>query len=65
VARPLTLTAWRRGTFERLRARLAEQGIERIPPEVYVEVFGDESFIRAQDNTGASVPEDDLFAGLT
>jgi LmbE family N-acetylglucosaminyl deacetylase len=112
----LYFTAWRRGTFERLRARLADQGIEfpapqiddaararmdavearitttvdtrefverkrkalgahasqieeswlsRIPPEVYVEVFGDESFIRAHDNTGAPVPEDDLFAGLT
>jgi len=112
----LYFTAWRRGTFERLRARLAEQGVEfpapqiddaararmdavearitttvdtrefverkrkalgahasqieeswlsRIPPEVYVEVFGDESFIRARDETGAPLPEDDLFAGLS
>jgi LmbE family N-acetylglucosaminyl deacetylase len=111
----LYFTAWRRGTFEQLRAKLLELGIEfpapeidddtrarmdavegritttvdtkafveqkrqalaahasqieeswlsRIPPEVYVHVFGDESFIRARDTTGAPVPEDDLFAGL-
>jgi LmbE family N-acetylglucosaminyl deacetylase len=111
----LYFTAWRRGTFERLRAKLAEQGVEfpapeidderrarmdavearitttvdakafvvrkrdalaahasqieeswlsRIPPEVYVEVFGEESFIRARDTTDAPLPEDDLFAGI-
>jgi len=111
----LYFTAWRRGTFERLRTKLLEMGIEfpapeideearkrmdavegwitttidirefveqkglalgahasqideswlsRIPPEVFVDVFGEESFIRARDTTGAPVPEDDLFAGL-
>jgi hypothetical protein len=27
-------------------------------------VFGEETFIRAVDRTGAPVPETDLFAGL-
>jgi LmbE family N-acetylglucosaminyl deacetylase len=111
----LYFTAWRRGTFQRLRAKLLELGVEfpapeidaetmermdaverritttvdttsfveqkrsalaahasqieeswlsRIPPEVFVDVFGEESFIRAHDTSGAPVPENDLFAGL-
>jgi LmbE family N-acetylglucosaminyl deacetylase len=36
----------------------------RFPDEAFVEVFGQETFIRAEDGTGAAVPEDDLFAGL-
>jgi LmbE family N-acetylglucosaminyl deacetylase len=30
----------------------------------FADVFGHEAFIRAEDRTGAPVPEDDLFAGL-
>jgi LmbE family N-acetylglucosaminyl deacetylase len=111
----LYFTAWRRATFERLREKLLEMGVEfpapeidaetlalfeaverritttvdvagfveqkrlalaahasqieeswlsRIPPTVYVDVFGQESYIRAHDTTGAPVPEDDLFAGI-
>jgi LmbE family N-acetylglucosaminyl deacetylase len=36
----------------------------RFPDESFVEVFGTETFIRAEDRTGAHLPEDDLFAGL-
>jgi LmbE family N-acetylglucosaminyl deacetylase len=36
----------------------------RFPQEAFSEIFGHESFIRAEDRTGAAVPEDDLFAGL-
>ena len=36
----------------------------RLPEDAFVEVFGQENFIRAEDRTGAPVPEDDLFAGL-
>jgi LmbE family N-acetylglucosaminyl deacetylase len=36
----------------------------RFPDESFAEVFGIETFIRAEDRTGALLPEDDLFAGL-
>jgi len=36
----------------------------RIPDEALAEIFGQESFIRFRDETGADTPEDDLFAGL-
>ena len=32
--------------------------------ELFATIMGRESFVRAQDSTNASVPEDDLFAGL-
>ena len=111
----LYLSAFRRRTFEKLRDKLAELGVEfpapeldaatlalmdaverritttvdttafveqkqlalaahasqieeswfsRIPSEVFVDAFGTESFIRVRDTTGASVPEDDLLAGI-
>jgi LmbE family N-acetylglucosaminyl deacetylase len=36
----------------------------RFPEDAFAEVFGEETFIRAEDRTGTPVPEDDLFAGL-
>jgi LmbE family N-acetylglucosaminyl deacetylase len=36
----------------------------RFPEPAFADAFGSESFIRERDRTGASVPEDDLFAGL-
>jgi LmbE family N-acetylglucosaminyl deacetylase len=36
----------------------------RLPPEAMDVVFTHETFIRARDTTGASVPETDLFAGI-
>ena len=35
-----------------------------LGPEVFGKVFREEAFVRAQDRTGAPVPESDLFAGL-
>jgi hypothetical protein len=35
-----------------------------MPTEAFGVLFGEESFIRAHDTTGAAIPETDLFAGL-
>jgi LmbE family N-acetylglucosaminyl deacetylase len=45
-------------------SQLDESWWLRFPPELFSEVFGHETFIRARDTTGVSLPEDDLFAGL-
>jgi len=45
-------------------SQLDESWWLRFPPDAFAEVFGNETFIRARDRSGASVPEDDLFAGL-
>jgi LmbE family N-acetylglucosaminyl deacetylase len=45
-------------------SQLDESWWSRIPPEAFGDIFGEESFIRVEDRTGAAVPEDDLFAGL-
>ena len=45
-------------------SQLDESWWVRFPDDAFVEVFGHETFIRAEDRTGAPVPEDDLFAGL-
>ena len=36
----------------------------RLPPGVFAEVFGTETFIRFMDQTGSPLPEEDLFEGL-
>ena len=41
-----------------------ESWFSKIPPDIAEATFGRESFIRVSDTTGASLPEDDLFAGL-
>jgi LmbE family N-acetylglucosaminyl deacetylase len=45
-------------------SQIRESWFSKIPPDLSVDVFGWESFIRAADRTGAPVPEEDLFAGL-
>ena len=45
-------------------SQISESWFSKIPPEIAEQVFGQESFIRASDTTGAPVPEYDLFAGL-
>ena len=45
-------------------SQIQESWFAKLPPELAVETFGFESFIRARDTTGAPVPETDLFAGL-
>jgi LmbE family N-acetylglucosaminyl deacetylase len=67
----ITTTVDIRPVLSRKRAALLSHGSQindswfsKIPPEIAEQVFGQESFIRAMDRTGAPVPEDDLFAGL-
>jgi LmbE family N-acetylglucosaminyl deacetylase len=45
-------------------SQLDESWFVRFPDDAFVEFFGEETFIRAEDRTGAALPEDDLFAGL-
>jgi LmbE family N-acetylglucosaminyl deacetylase len=45
-------------------SQISESWFSKIPADVGEAVFGRESFIRVKDNTGAPLPEDDLFAGL-
>jgi LmbE family N-acetylglucosaminyl deacetylase len=45
-------------------SQIAESWFGKLPPEAYRTMFGNETFIRAHDTTGATVPEDDIFAGL-
>jgi LmbE family N-acetylglucosaminyl deacetylase len=45
-------------------SQINDSWFSKIPPDVAEQVFGQESFIRAVDRTGAPVPEHDLFAGL-
>lgn len=45
-------------------SQIAESWFGKLPPEAYHTMFGNETFIRAHDTTGAAAPEDDLFAGL-
>ncbi len=71
VERRITTTIDTRAFGEQKRRALAahasqmeESWLARMPPEIFEDVFGEESFIRAGDTTGAPVPEDDLFSGL-
>jgi LmbE family N-acetylglucosaminyl deacetylase len=45
-------------------SQLEDSFFIRLGPEVFSLAFGEESFIRASDSTGAPLPENDLFAGL-
>jgi LmbE family N-acetylglucosaminyl deacetylase len=45
-------------------SQIQESWFSQLPPQISEEVFGSETFIRADDTTGAPVPETDLFAGL-
>ena len=45
-------------------SQIAESWFSKLPADVAESAFGEESFVRASDTTGAPVPEDDLFAGL-
>ncbi|WP_367124823.1 PIG-L family deacetylase [Streptomyces phytohabitans] len=60
-------TAFSRQKFDALAAH-ASQGENifflKMGDEVFAELMGTETFVRVQDATGATLPEDDLFAGL-
>ena len=67
----ITTTVDIRSVLERKRAALLTHGSQisdswfsKIPPQVAEAVFGVEHFIRVRNQTSASVPETDLFAGL-
>jgi len=68
----ITTTVDIRAVLDRKRDALFAHGSQigeaswfsKIPGDVAQEAFGREHFIRAGDTTGASLPEDDLFAGL-
>jgi LmbE family N-acetylglucosaminyl deacetylase len=67
----ITTTVDTTAVADRKRAALAAHASQldrswwiRFPEDAFAEVFGQETFIRAEDRTGAPVPEDDLFAGL-
>jgi LmbE family N-acetylglucosaminyl deacetylase len=45
-------------------SQIADSWFSKIPQDIAAEVFGQESFIRVTDRSGAPVPENDLFAGL-
>jgi LmbE family N-acetylglucosaminyl deacetylase len=69
--RRITTTIDIRPVLDRKRAALlahasqiSDSWFSKIPPELAERVFGEETFIRAMDSTGAPVPETDLFAGL-
>ena len=41
-------------------SQIAESWFGKLPPEAYRTMFGNETFIRAHDTTGAPVPETEL-----
>jgi LmbE family N-acetylglucosaminyl deacetylase len=45
-------------------SQIQDSWFSKIPPDIAEAAFGRESFIRASDTTGVTVPEADLFAGL-
>jgi LmbE family N-acetylglucosaminyl deacetylase len=56
-----------RAKFDALAAHASQGDNEfflKAGLESFAEVFGVETFLRVHDNTDASLPEDDLFAGL-
>jgi LmbE family N-acetylglucosaminyl deacetylase len=54
----------KRDALQTHASQIAESWFGKLPAEAYRSVFGHETFIRAHDTTGASVPESDLFAGI-
>ena len=45
-------------------SQIAESWFSKLPESVAEAAFGEESFVRITDTSGAPVPETDLFAGL-
>ena len=58
------VVAAKRAALAAHASQLDESWWVRFPDDAFADVFGHETFIRAEDRTGAPVPEDDLFAGL-
>ena len=71
MERRITTTVDTTAVAARKRAALAAHASQldnswwvKFPEDAFADVFGTETFIRAQDRTGTAVPEDDLFVGL-
>jgi LmbE family N-acetylglucosaminyl deacetylase len=45
-------------------SQIQDSWFSKLPPEVGEAAFGQETFVRIADTTGAPLPEGDLFAGL-
>jgi LmbE family N-acetylglucosaminyl deacetylase len=45
-------------------SQLQDSWFSKLPPEIAESAFGQETFVRVTDTTGAPVPETDLFVGL-
>ena len=45
-------------------SQIEESLWSRLPTEAFGTLFGEETFIRAHDTTGAPLPESDLFVGV-
>ena len=45
-------------------SQIQDSWFSKLPADIAAEAFGQESFVRVTDTTGAAVPETDLFAGL-
>lgn len=45
-------------------SQIQDSWFSKLPPEVSEVAFGQETFVRVTDKTGAGLPESDLFAGL-
>lgn len=59
-----SVAAQKRAALVAHASQLDESWWTRLPAETFPELFSTETFIRERDRTGASLPEDDLFAGL-
>jgi LmbE family N-acetylglucosaminyl deacetylase len=68
VTTSVDVTAYAQRKMDALRVHVSQVGemhwSSRLPPEAMTELWSEEHFVRVKDDTGAHVPEDDLFAGL-
>jgi LmbE family N-acetylglucosaminyl deacetylase len=59
-----SFVALKRAALAAHASQLEDSFFIRFPPDVFELAFGQETFIRMSDTTGAPLPETDLFAGL-
>jgi len=45
-------------------SQIQDSWFSKLPADIAADAFGQESFVRVTDTTGAAVPETDLFSGL-
>jgi LmbE family N-acetylglucosaminyl deacetylase len=55
----------RRAAFASHQSQLAGTQWLRFPDDAFAMLFGEETYVRAFDTTGAALPETDLFAGIS